>query len=96
LTDVNGDRIDDLVLLDDRWNDPKYPLRVCLFTPRAEQCRMLEVDTRLEPPEPQMTQPELAIDQGRITTRLMGLEGDTLATAEYQVRAGELQRIDTH
>jgi len=94
LADVDGDRIADLVLLDERWNDPRYPLRVCLFTPQAEQCRMLEVDTRLEPPEPQMTQLELAIDQGRITTRLVGPEGGApLATAEYQVREGELQRL---
>lgn len=93
LPDVDGDRIDDLILLDERWNDPRYPLRVCLFTPRAEQCRMLEVDTRLEPPEPQMTQPKLASDQGGIITRLARPEGGApLATAEYQVRGGELQR----
>ncbi|HWO12484.1 MAG TPA: hypothetical protein VNN80_23465 [Polyangiaceae bacterium] len=94
LVDVNADRFDDLVLLDDRWSDPKYPLRVCLFTSGAEQCRMLEVDTRLEPAEPEMAQVELSIEQGRIITRLSRPNGgDTLARAEYRVNGGELERI---
>lgn len=95
LADVNGDGATDLVLIDKRPSRPWFALRVCLFAPGAHECPLLEIDTRLEPPTP-LVHARLEVDAGRIATSLTHWRGDeTLASAQFRVRAGELGRVAT-
>jgi len=86
VADVNGDGHEDVVVVDKRWSDPKYPLRVCLFESKAEACRMIEVDSGLAS-DKFRAEPRVRVAGGQITVRL--LEGDTFLADQIFVVQGD-------
>lgn len=102
LADVNGDSVEDLVLLDERWEGATrhYGVRVCLYAPREEACRLLAAPVRLGRRDAGLgveldtASPVLAVERRRVTVGFRRSDEPATVLARFRVKNRELLQVD--